>query len=477
MDNLKYKTKIGMYWTFLNQAAVHIMNFAVGVVMARLLSPTDYGITALPAVFMSIAGVFIDSGFAQALVRKQEVTEKDLSTSFYYSLGVGAVMYLIMFLAAPWIAVFYDTPVLTSLIRITALAFLWGPLRTPQVIILQRKLDFKTPARIAIVNHIFGAIVGISSAYSGLGLWSLIIANLTSSLMGLVQTWFAVKWIPREKFCKNSFSYLWNYGNKLMGANVLEILYINVAPIFIGKFYTPETLGVFNRAEGYAKLPSAQITGIIQGVTFPVLSRLQSDPQHLAQTYRRMMKMTCFISFPVFFLLCALARPLIISLITEKWEACIYLLQIICFAIMWWPLQSLNRSALQVQGRTDLYLKMEVAKRTTNFMLMCFALNFGIVAFCYYQILGTFVGMLFNTYYTNKLLGVGFWRQTKDVAASYILSAVMFFVVLALIRMIDNMILQLVIGGIVGFSFYIIVAYILKFKEIEDVKYMLSRKK
>ena len=213
-SNLKQQTKIGLYWSFFNNTATQLMQFVVGIVMARLLSPEDYGITALPAVFMAVAGIFISSGFCQALVRKPEITEKDLSTSFYYSIVMGLFMYTILFFAAPLIADFYNTPVLVPLIRVTALNFLWGPLGTPQGVILQRRLDFKTPARISIINKIVSAIIGIAVAYAGYGLWALVVSGMSSSLLGLIQTWWVVKWGPKERFSRESFKYLWNYGNK-----------------------------------------------------------------------------------------------------------------------------------------------------------------------------------------------------------------------------------------------------------------------
>ena len=327
-ENLKQKTKKGLYWKMFDQGATQVMQFVVGIVMARLLSPEDYGITALPAVFMAVAGIFIDGSFSAALVRKPEVTEKDLSTAFYYSLGVGIFMYLCLFIAAPWIAVFYNTPVLTPLIRITALGFLWGPLGTPQGVILNRRLDFKTPARISVINKIVSAIIGISAAYAGYGLWALVISGLSSSLLGLIQTWWVVKWIPKEKFSKESFRYLWNYGNKMIGASLIDTLYNNVAPIIVGKFYSPKDLGLYNRANGYAVLPNNQLTGVLLSVTFPVLSKMQNDVELLRQNVRRMIRVSAFISFPIYVILCALAKPLVIILISDRWEPCIKLLQI-----------------------------------------------------------------------------------------------------------------------------------------------------
>ncbi len=476
-ENLKYKAKKAIYWKLFDQTAARVMQFVVGVVMARLLSPEDYGITALPAVFMAVAGIFIDGSFGAALIRKPEVTEKDLSTSFYYSIGVGVLMYVILFFASPLIAAFYDTPVLTPLIRVTALSFLLGPLGTPQSVILTRRLDFKTPARISVINKIVSAIVGISVAYAGFGLWALVVSGLTASLLGLIQTWWAVKWLPREKFSRESFRYLWNFGNKMIGANLIDTLYNNVTPVFVGKYYSPKDLGVYNRALGYAILPASQITGLLISVSFPVLGKVQGDVEVLRNIYRRMIKDACFVAFPVFMLLCALAKPLVITLITDKWIECVLLLQIMCFAKMWWPMQAINRNVMQVTGRSDLYLRIEVIKKTIVFVMLCCSLPFGMIVFCCCEIPQNIVAMYINLYYTKKLINYGYWEQIKDIYPMFLLSLFMFVVVVGLTLIIPNMLMQLAVGGIVGTSIYLGVAYFCKFDELQDIKYMIQRKK
>lgn len=475
-ENLKQKTKKGLYWKLFDQSATQIMQFVVGIVMARLLSPEDYGITALPAVFMAVANIFIDGGFGAALIRKPQITEKDLSTAFCYSIGVGLFMYLCLFISAPWIALFYNTPILTPLIRVTALSFLWGPLGTPQYVILNRKLDFKTPARISVVNKVVSAIIGISIAYAGYGLWALVISGLTSSLLGLIQTWWVVKWVPKESFSRSSFKYLWGYGNKMIGASLIDTLYNNVAPVIVGKFYSPRDLGVYNRALGYAVLPSNQITGVLLNVTFPVLSKIQDDRDNLIKKYRKMVKVACFVAFPVFMLLCALAHPLVITLITSKWESCVILLQIMCFAKMWWPLQSINRNLITVIGRSDLYLKLEAIKKVIFFMIICISLRYGLIAFCISDILINMIGIVLNTYYTGKLFDYGLFKQLRDVLPSLLLSLISLVLVFILTHYIESAILQLVSGGILGIGLYIAGAYLLKLDELKDLKYLLSRK-
>ena len=364
-DNLKGKTKKGLYWSFFNQFSNYGMNFIVGIVMARLLSPSDFGITALPAVFMAIASTIQDGGLANALIRKKEVTNKDLSTTFYYSICLGVVLYLTLFLSAPLIADFYHTPILVSLIRVTAIGFLYSPLITPQNILLRRRLDFKILTKISLVTRVFGATVGIVMAYVGYGVWSLVISNLLAGMFTLLIAWLVVRWLPKYGWSKESFKYLWGYGNKIMFSSIIENLYSNIAPVFIGKYYSPAQLGIYNRAQGYASMPSQNITGAINNVSFPVLSKMQDDTEKLAYNYRRMLRLSAFVIFPIMLMLSALARPLVITMITEKWEHSIIFLQIMCFSMMWYPIHAINLNLLMVKGRSDLFFRLEIIKLLT----------------------------------------------------------------------------------------------------------------
>lgn len=477
-ESLKYKTKKGLYWKFFDQFMGYGMQFVVGIFMARLLSPSDYGITALPAVFMAVAGVFISGGFGSALVRKENLTEEDLATAFYYSIVVGFVCYVTLFFLSPYIADFYSTPVLKSLIRVTALGFLWGPLGTPQSVILNRKLDFKNPARISVVNKIIGSIVGITMAYMGYGLWALVFSGLVSSLIGLIQTWLVVKWLPKAPFSKKSFKYLWNYGNKMMGVSLLYTLYGNIVPVLLGKFGGTVDLGNYNRAAGYASMPSSNIAGVITGVSFPVLSKMQDDDERLAYNYRKMIKVSSFVVFPIMMLLSALAYPIVITMVTAKWEACIILLQIMCFTYMFQPMQILNVNLLNVKGRTDLSLRLEIFKKIVGAVVFIYAaINFSLEMLCVTDFFYTMFALVCNTYYTGKLINVGYLKQIRDILPSLCLGLMMFGLVSVSIKCTNILILQILIGTIVGVSFYLGLSYILKFDEIKEVKYLLNRKK
>lgn len=475
-ETLKQQTKKGLYWSFFNQFSNYGMQFCIGIVMARLLSPSDYGITALPAVFMAIASVFQDSGMAGALIRKPQIEEKDYSTLFLYSIGMGAFMYTLLFLFSPWIAHYFNTPILVPLIRVTALTFLWGPISTVQYVILKRNLDFKTPTKISIITKIISGIVGIVLAYMGYGLWSLVISGVLSSFLGLVIVAYAVKWYPKTGWSKESFRYLWNYGNKILVSSLLDTIYRNITPIFVAKYYSPTDLGIYNRARNYAIMPSQNITGVIQNVTFPVLSKMQDDNEGLARNYRRMIRTTAFIVFPMMFMLAALARPLIITMITAKWEACIILLQLLCFSLMWYPIHAMNLNLLQVKGRTDLFLRLEVIKKIIGLCILICTLPQGLIIFCIGNILSTLIHLFINTYYTGKLIQVGILMQMKDITPTLLLCIFMFLGIYLSNSLIHNMFLQIIVGGFIGTTIYLGSAFLLKLEELNDLKYMLNRK-
>lgn len=475
-ESLKKQTKKGLYWKFSEQFSNYGVQFIIGIFMARLLSPSDYGITALPAVFMAVAGIFAEAGFGTAMIRKQELTEEDLSTAFYYSTAVGIICYTILFFASPWIADFYNTPVLQPLMRVTALSFIYGPLGTPQNIILTRRLDFKTPTKIGVVCKILSGILGITMAFYGYGVWALTISSMFAGITGLFFKWYVVRWYPKTGWSRESFKYLWGFGNRLMASQFLDTLYNNITPIFIGKYYSSAELGVYNRAEGYAKMPSQNLQTVISCVTFPVLSKMQNDDEVLAYNYRRMLKVTAFVVFPLMTLLAGLARPLILVMITAKWESCIILLQLICFSMMWWPIHAINLSLLLIKGRSDLFLRLEIVKKTWGLIILVSTLPFGLIVFCAGKILSSFVTLFINTYYTGKLIHCGYITQMKDLTPVLILSLIASLIAFGCTYLIPNLWLQIIIGGSGGISIYIILAYFFKMKEIRDFKYLLNRK-
>lgn len=475
-DSLKQKTKKGLYWTFFNQFADYGLQFIIGIILARLLSPEDYGITALPAVFIAVAGVFVSSGFGSALVRKPEVTDKDLSTAFYYSITVGVFLYLSLFISSGWIADFYNAPILESVLKFTALGLLFGPLTSVQSVQLTRKLDFKTSTKIALICKISTGVLGISMAFAGYGIWSLVLPSVFSKILNVLLLYYYVRWIPRSSWSSESFKYLWGFGNKMIGSTLLDKLYSNIVPVFVGKFYSPADLGVYNRAQGYAQLPSMNITGIIQSVTFPVLSKMQDDDEVLARNYRKMIRTTAFIVFPVMMLLSALARPLIIIMVTEKWEGAIILLQLMCFSMMWYPIHAMNLNLLQVKGRSDLFFRLEIIKKSYGLIALAVTLPISLIAVVLGRWVTNILSLFVNTYYTGKIIGITFRKQMGDLLPIMGLSLAMWAIVFTTTLVISNYYIQVVAGGIVGVIFYLGISILLKRPELQDVKYMLKIK-
>jgi len=441
-----------------------------------LLSPSDYGITALPAVFMAVAGIFSEGGFAKALIRKNDLKEEDLSTAYIYSMCVGVLCYILLFFSSPWIADFYHTPVLKPLMRVTALGFLYGPIGTPQNVLLQREMNFKIIAKISVVVKLLGGIVGIILAIIGLGVWALVISGMVGSILSQIIKICIVKWYPKTGWSKESFKYLWNYGNKMMLSALLDTLYKNITPIVIGRYYSTHDLGVYNRARHYALLPSQNIASTLGSVSFPALSKMQNDNNRLSNNYRKMLRVSAFVVFPLMMMLSALARPIIILMITEKWESCIILLQIMCFSLMWYPIHGINLNLLQVKGRSDLFLRLEIIKKIVGGIILAITLPMGVIPLCYGSIVSSMISLIINTYYTGKLINCGYWKQMRDLFPILMLSFVIWGVIQGTLLLISSYWIQLVAGSIIGIVTYLGCAFIFHFPELNEVRYLLSRK-
>lgn len=474
-QSLKDKTKKALYWKSAEQFAYQGIHFVIGVAMARMLSPSDYGISALPAVFLALAGVFIGPGFGEALIRKPDLKEEDLSTAFFYSFGVGVFFYIVLFLSAPLIADFYETPILTPLTRVAALSFIYGAIGTPQSILLNRNLNFNAPAKITIVTQIIAGFVGIIMAYFGYGVWALVISSLVGGITRQMSLLFAVRWYPKTGWSKSSFKYLWGYGNKMIMASLLDTGYNNITTIVVGKYYSTAALGEYERAKSYANLPSYNLFTVIRQVSFPVLAKIQDDESLLIATYRRMIRMSTFVVFPVMLLLAALAKPLIIIIVTNKWEGCIILLQLLCFSMMWLPVHALNLNILRVKARADLLLKLEIAKKLLGLIVMCAFLPLGVVYFCAAGIASSIVGVYINSWYTGKIYDFGFWKQIKDILPIFLLSITMFVIIIIINSFVQDFWIQTVMGTVIGPIIYVGGAYFFHLSELQDIKYLLNR--
>lgn len=475
-ESLKQATTKGLFWSSVERFSNQGVQFVFSIILARLLSPSDYGIIAMVTIFFAVAQSFVDSGFSNALVRKTDRVEEDLSTCFYFNIGVGIIAYIVLFLIAPLVANFYNQPILSPIIRITGLEVMLNSLCVVQQALFTIKIDFKSQAKITLSATVISGIVGILLAYQGYGIWALVWQGVASSIVRMGLLWLMSKWRPRTGFSKSSFNYLFGYGSKLLASGLLDTIYNNIYPIVIGKFYNPAQLGNYSRALGWAQLPSANITSILQRVTFPVLSAIQDDTLRLQNSYRRLLKLSAFIVFPLMMGLAAIASPLIRVILTAKWDGCVLYLQILCFALMLYPIHAINLNLLQVKGRSDLFLRLEIIKKIIGVIILIITIPLGITAMCLGMVFSSIICLIVNTYYTSRFIDVGLLTQLKDLRIILINSLVMGGGIYILTSFIDIEGLKLVMGIVIGFLLYFIGSFYFSKAELQEVISLIKKK-
>lgn len=470
-SDLKKKTAKGMFWSAVERFSTQGIQFLFGIVLARLLTPADYGVIAMLTIFLAICQTFIDSGFANAIIRKIDRTEKDMATMFFFNIGMSLVCYAILFFTAPFIASFYNMPELTLVLRVLALRLIVQSFSTVQVTNLTIKIDFKKQAKISLASAIISGIVGIGFAYKGYGVWSLVIQALFSSTFNALLYWLTIRWHPQCFFDKESFKNLFSYGSKLLISGLLDTVYNNLYPLVIGKFYTPAQLGAFAKADHFSQFPSQNIMRILHRVSFPVLSALQNDPQRMRNSFLKFINYSALIIFPLMLGLLALSKPMTLLLLTERWKEMIPLLQILCIAMMWYPVHAINLNILQVLGRSDLFLKLEVIKKVIGLAILLITLPIGITALCIGQIVDSILGLFINTYYSKKFINAGIGEQLKSLFPTLFNSTAMAAIILVINNFMpqDEYGLQIGVGLTVGILYYLTTNYLFNkdvFKEI-----------
>lgn len=474
--SLKDKTITGVKWSAFNSFATQIVGFIISIVLARLLSPSDYGITGMVGIFFGISGVFIGGGFGAALVRKKDRTREDYSTVFYYNVGMSLLFYILLFLIAPWIAQFYKMPILIPITRVSALGVIFGALGGVQASQFSIKLDFKTPTKVAIISLSISGTIGIILAFLKFGVWALVFQGLISSLTTTILYWIYSSWKPLPLFSKKSFTYLFGFGSKLMVTSLMDVVYMNAFPLIVGKFFSASQLGLYTRSESLAQLPATTITGIVQKVTFPVLSEIQDDNERLAVNYRRIIRTVSFIVFPCMFMLAVLAKPLVQVLLSDKWLPAVPYLIILCFNWVLFPVHVINLNLLQVKGRSDLFLKIEVVKKVLFIVVIVCSVPFGLMGMCIGRVFTSFMGLFIHTYYTERLINLGVWKQLKDISPIYLISIISAIVSYFSLLLTDIPFVQLLVGGLVYGGIYLFTAYVFNMSELVELFKILFKK-
>ena len=475
-QNLKQTTKKGLYWSAASNIANQGMRFVFGIILARILAPSDYGVIGMLTIFIIIVQLFVESGFSKAIITKQNRTQIDLSTAFYFNAGVGVLGYFVLYVSAPLISSFYNMPILAPILRVTGIGVLINSLNIVQTAQFAIRLDFKTPALISISSNVFTGFIGIFLAYNGFGVWSLVFQTLSGCILTLILSWVTAKWLPSFNFSKESFKYMWNYGYKVLGSSLISTIYDNIQPLIIGKFFSAGSLGLFSRAHGFASLPSSNLSGVLNSVTFPLLSKINDDLIRLADVYRRLVKMSAYFVFPLMIGLAALSEPIVKLLLPERWYGCILMLQILCFSLIWHPISAVNLNLLNAAKRPDIVLKLEYIKKPIGLILLFASIPFGIYAMCVANLIICMFAVVINTYMTSKVLSVKFGSQVKDIAPVLLHSVIMGCIVCAITFFSVPNIIVICLGTLIGIGYYYVVSMYFMPELMKDAIYMLKRK-
>lgn len=475
--SLKQKTVSGLLWSFIDQFANLGVSFLTGIILARLLSPREFGLIGMITVFIAVSESFINSGFSSALIRKKNCTDTDYSTVFYFNLAAGVLFFLILYLAAPAIAGFFDEPALQLIVQVLGLILIIDSFTLIQRTILTKRVDFKLQARISIISSVISGIIAIVMAYRGFGVWSLVVQRLTKQGLNSLMLWLWNRWKPLFVFSTQSFKELFGFGSKLLVSGLIDTLYRNIYYLVIGKYFSAVELGYYTRADEFNKIPSQNLNGIIGRVSYPVLASMQDDKPRLKNNYQKLIRSTMFITFVLMLGMAAVAEPMIITLIGEKWRPSIIYLQMLSFVGMMYPLHALNLNMLQVCGRSDLFLKLEIIKKILAVPIIVIGIFFGIKMMIVGMMVNTLIAYYLNSYWSGRFIGYSFKEQVGDILPSFGLALLMAAGVFVLGLILPfNYLWLLIVQILAGATFILVFCELTRFTDYLFVKELVLEK-
>lgn len=454
MENeLKKKTVSSLLWRFLERCGAQGVTFLVTIVLARLLAPEVYGLMALVTVFTAILQVFVDSGMGNALIQKKDADDLDFSSVFFFNLVMCIALYILLFFCAPLIATFYHNPELTSVIRVLGITLLISGVKNVQQAYVSRKLQFKRFFFATLGGTIGAAMIGITLAYMGFGIWALVSQNLFNIMIDTLILWFTVRWRPKLLFSFERLKGLLRYGWKLLASSLLHTFYLNLRTLIIGKLYMPADLAYYEKGQSFPTLIVSNINASIDSVLLPTMSGVQDSRESVKAITRRAIVTSSYLMWPMMVGLAVVAKPLVVLLLTEKWLAAVPFLQISCFALGLEPLQTANLNAIKAMGRSDIYLKLEIIKKSISILILLLSMHFGVKAIAVSGLAYSLIATMFNAAPNKRLLGYSYFEQIKDILPCFVLALLMGIVIypIALIPMptILTLLAQVVMGAII----------------------------
>jgi len=474
---IREKTISGLSWSLIENISNKGINFIIGIILARLLSPNEFGLVGMITIFIAISQTFITSGLGLALIRKNDCTQKDYSTVFYFNTSLSILFYVLLFLTSRPIAAFFKEPQLTDLLKVLSLSLIFNALSMVQQTILTKEINFQKLTTISIIASVVSGAISIILAYKGFGVWSLVWKTVIYSFVTFIMLWILESWKPVLMFSFNSFREMFRFGYKLLLSTLIYTVYLNIYQLVIGKFFSAMNLGYYTRANQFQQLPSSNLSGIIQKVSLPVLVKFQDDKVKLKDTYKKMVQLTMFLTFSMMIGMAAVANPLIIFLIGEKWLPAVPYLQILCFVGILDPLHSLNLNILFVDGRSDLGLKLEIIKFILAIPFVVIGVLFGIKYMLLGMIVYTIIAYLINSRWSGQIMNYPVIEQIRDVAPSFAIALTMGCVVYISGFLFNvspgiKLLLQMILGVVI----VVFISKITRFKLYFELKsIMLSR--
>ena len=478
--SLKEQAVSGMVWTFAQQFSTQAIGFIISVVLARLLLPAEFGIIGMIAIFMGIGGALVESGLASSLIRTPDANEEDFSTVFYFNIVGSILIYFILYLVAPLIANFFKQPILTGLTRVYGITFIINAFSTIQLTRLTQKMDFKTQMIVSVPALVGGGALGIVLAYMGYGVWSLVWMRLLQSFLSSLQLWIVTKWKPSFVFNIAKFKYHFNFGYKLLLSGVLDTVFSNIYAVIIGRLFLPAQLGFFTRANSVVRLPVDNISGALHKVTYPLFASIKDDNERLKKVYKQILQMVSFLIAPTLIIMGVLATPLFRFIFTEKWLPAVPYFQILCISGFLYPFHFYNLNILNVKGRSDLFLKLEIIKKILLVVTIIIVIPYGISGLLWSMPISSALALSINAYYSGKFIQYNGFQQIKDVLPILLISLITGGLTLALDRLMMNLkvidVFRIVLGSSIGVLSYWAMAVIFKFQSLYELKAIIIKK-
>ena len=425
MDNLRDKTLIGLSWNLLERVGNQVISFIPTIVLARLLAPEQFGLVGMLSLFIAVANAFLDSGFGVALIQRRDATHLDECSIFYFNILVGGISVVVLFFSAPLIAAFYRQPILVGLTRWMSLDILINSFGLIQTTLLTRAIDFKTQFKANLFAALFSGILGVAAAYCGLGVWSLVIQTLSGSVLCILTLWRLSAWRPALIFSLDSLWGMFGFGSRMLVSGLIAVFFDNLYQVFIGKVFSPTSLGYYTRAASLRRVVIDTTSNTIGRIMFPALASIQDDLERLKRSYRKSAMLTTFVHFPMMVGLIVVAQPLITLLFSARWNDCVVFFQLMCASGLLYPLSVINLDILKVKGRSDLFLNLQVVRRILIVANILIAYRWGISAILLGQIGISCIAYFLNSFYSERLIAYSMKAQIVDVLPSLLFAGLM----------------------------------------------------